>query len=211
MSFLLNHLRVPLTWPQIFKRVLYEAFWKDNCLGLAAQLAYYFFFALFPALLFLIAVASYFPLETLIDDMFARRVARAEGLKSSLAMMRELQSIAQDFRLFKNVTRLNQRAARLAAQPSATAALNLERADEAREQEITGAILALLEELDIDGGVAKLKERVTGLLDQAQALEDSSSRRIARRVLGSLRASTAGVRNPELQTLLDRISAVVPR
>jgi membrane protein len=38
---------------------------------MAAQLAYYFFFGLFPALLFLFAVASYFPLETLIDDMFA--------------------------------------------------------------------------------------------------------------------------------------------
>ena len=149
--------------------------------------------------------------RTLIDDMFARRMARAERLTSSLAMMRELQSIAQDFRLFKEVTGLNQRAARLAAQPSATAALNLERADEAREQEITGALLALLEELDIDGGVAKLKERVTELLDQARALENSSSRRIARRVLSSLRASTASVRNPELQTLLDRISAVVPR
>jgi membrane protein len=69
MSFLLNHLRVPLTWPQIFKRVLYEAFWKDNCLALAAQLAYYFFFALFPALLFFVALASYFPLTTLIDDL----------------------------------------------------------------------------------------------------------------------------------------------
>jgi len=149
--------------------------------------------------------------RTRIDDMFARRMARAERLKSSLAMMRELQSIAQDFRLFKDVTGLNQRAARLAAQPSATAALNLERADEAREQEITGAIVALLEELDIDGGVAKLKERVTGLLDQARALEDSSSRRIARRVLSSLRASTASVRNPELQMLVNQISGVVLR
>jgi hypothetical protein len=148
--------------------------------------------------------------RTLINDMFTRRVARAEGLKSSLAMMRELQSIARDFRLFKNVARLNQRAARLAAQPSATAALNLERADEAREQEMTGAIVAL-EELDIDGGVAKLKERVTELLDQARALEDSPSRRIARRVLSGLRVSIAGVRNPELRTLVDRISAVVPR
>jgi poly(3-hydroxybutyrate) depolymerase len=149
--------------------------------------------------------------QTLIDDMFARRMARAEGLKSSLAVMRELQSIAQDFRLFKNVTGLNQRAARLAAQPDTTAALKLERADEAREEEIAGAIQPLLEELDIDGGVARLKARVTGLLDQARALEDSSSRRIARRVLGSLRASTAGVRTPELQTLLDQISAVMPR
>jgi hypothetical protein len=70
MPFLLNSLRVPLTWREIFKRTFYEAFVKDNCLALAAQLAYYFFFALFPALLFMVALASYFPLTTLIDDLF---------------------------------------------------------------------------------------------------------------------------------------------
>jgi membrane protein len=70
MAFFLAYLKVPLRWRDVFKRTSYEAFWKDNCLGLAAQLAYYFFFALFPALLFLIALASYFPLDTLIDDMF---------------------------------------------------------------------------------------------------------------------------------------------
>ena len=70
MAFLLNSLRVPLTWPQIMRRTLYEAFWTDNCLAMAAQLAYYFFFALFPTLLFLVGLASYFPLTTLIDDLF---------------------------------------------------------------------------------------------------------------------------------------------
>lgn len=70
MAFLLNSLRVPLTWSQIMRRTLYEAFWTDNCLALAAQLAYYFFFALFPTLLFLVGLASYFPLTTLIDDLF---------------------------------------------------------------------------------------------------------------------------------------------
>jgi membrane protein len=70
MPFLLNSRRVPLTWPEIFRRTFYEAFWNDNCLAMAAQLAYYFFFALFPALLFLVALASYFPLTTLIDDLF---------------------------------------------------------------------------------------------------------------------------------------------
>jgi membrane protein len=69
MPVLLNSLRVPLTWPQILRRTLYEAFWKDNCLALAAQLAYYFFFALFPTLLFLVGLASYFPLTTLVDDL----------------------------------------------------------------------------------------------------------------------------------------------
>src|SRR5882672_349968 len=70
MAFLLASLKVPLTWREVFKRTFHEAFWKNNCVGLAAELAYYFFFALFPALLFLIALASYFPLDTLIDDMF---------------------------------------------------------------------------------------------------------------------------------------------
>ena len=45
---------VTLTWPQILKRTS-KAAYDDNCLGLAAQLAYYFFLALFPALLFLLA------------------------------------------------------------------------------------------------------------------------------------------------------------
>jgi poly(3-hydroxybutyrate) depolymerase len=143
--------------------------------------------------------------QTLIDDLFARRTARAEGLKSSLVMMRDLQSIAQDFRPFKNVTGLNERAALLAAQQSVKAALDVERADEAREDVMTGEIFALLEEIDIGSGLAKLKEQVTQLLNQSRALEDSASRRIARRVLASLRASTVGVRSPELQALLDRM------
>jgi len=70
MAFLLASLEVPLTWREVLKRAFHQAFWKDHCVGLAAELAYYFFFALFPALLFLIALASYFPVERLIDDMF---------------------------------------------------------------------------------------------------------------------------------------------
>jgi hypothetical protein len=145
--------------------------------------------------------------QALIDDMFARRMARAEGLKSSLARMRELQSIAEDFRRFKNVTGLNQRAAVLDAQQDVKAALDAEHADEAREDEMTAEIFALLEELDISSGLARLKTRVIELLDQSRAAEDSSPRRIARRVLNSLRASAAGVRQPELQMLLDQIPA----
>ena len=70
MAVMLAFLKVPLTWGQIFKRTFTEAFVKDNCLGMAAQLAYYFFFALFPALLFIVALASYFPAYKLVDDMF---------------------------------------------------------------------------------------------------------------------------------------------
>ncbi len=68
---MLSYLKVPLSWREVLKRTFREAFYGDNCLGMAAQLAYYFFFALFPALLVLLAIASYFPLDSLIDDMFA--------------------------------------------------------------------------------------------------------------------------------------------
>ena len=67
---MLTFLRVPLSWREILRRTFKESFVEDNCLGMAAQLAYYFFFALFPALLMLIALASYFPYHTLVDDLF---------------------------------------------------------------------------------------------------------------------------------------------
>ena len=57
---------VPLTWRELITRTLKD-FIADNGLGLAAQLAYYFFFSLFPALLVGIALASFFPLEHFLD------------------------------------------------------------------------------------------------------------------------------------------------
>jgi len=69
MAVLLSHLKVPLSWRDILTRTGREAM-SDNIFGMSAQLAYYFFFSLFPALLLLIALASYFPERTLIDQVF---------------------------------------------------------------------------------------------------------------------------------------------
>jgi membrane protein len=66
---LLGRFHVSLSWAEILRRTFVDAFFKHNCLGLAAQLAYYFFFSLFPALIFLIAIASYFPITTLMDQI----------------------------------------------------------------------------------------------------------------------------------------------
>jgi membrane protein len=62
----LFHVRVG--WREILKRTAVEVY-EDNCLGLAAALAYYFFLALFPAMLALVALASFFPLERLVPQL----------------------------------------------------------------------------------------------------------------------------------------------
>ncbi len=57
---------LPLTWRELLKRT-YREVQEDNGLGLAAQLAYYFFLALFPSLLVLIALASFLPAQDLVE------------------------------------------------------------------------------------------------------------------------------------------------
>src|SRR5687767_16026570 len=55
---------IPLSWPELFRRT-YKEFMADNCLGLAAQLAYYLLLALVPALVFMLALVSFFPPSTI--------------------------------------------------------------------------------------------------------------------------------------------------
>jgi membrane protein len=59
---------IPLPWSELARRTWRESI-DDDVMGLAAQLAYYFFLALFPALLFLLAVASFFPLTNIADEV----------------------------------------------------------------------------------------------------------------------------------------------
>jgi membrane protein len=72
---------IPLSWSELLKRTAKESS-EDDVLGLAAQLAYYFFLALFPAVLFILALASFFPLTNFIDDIVGalRPIAPADVL-----------------------------------------------------------------------------------------------------------------------------------
>jgi membrane protein len=78
---MLGALKVPISWTELTKRTYREVL-ADNCLGLAAQLAYYFFLALFPALLFLVAIVSFIPIAGLLEAITANlaRVAPSEVL-----------------------------------------------------------------------------------------------------------------------------------
>src|SRR5215212_7634989 len=60
---------VTIGWGELAKRTLREVI-SDNVTDLSAQLAYYFVLALFPAILCLLAITSYFPLQNFTDDVF---------------------------------------------------------------------------------------------------------------------------------------------
>jgi membrane protein len=79
---MLAYLHVPLSWTELAKRTAKEI-WADDLLNLAAQQAYYFFFALFPALLTFISIASFFPIENLVGEVVAvlGRFAPPDALK----------------------------------------------------------------------------------------------------------------------------------
>src|ERR1700736_6019047 len=91
---LLDTLRVPLSWREVFRRVG-TAIYTDNLLGWAAELAYYSFLALFPALLFFVALASFFPIHNLMDQILGALARFAPG---------EVLSIVRDqlLRISKN-------------------------------------------------------------------------------------------------------------
>ena len=56
--------QIPVTWGELLKRTARE-FSQDDVLGLAAQMAYYFLFALAPAIVCVIAITSYLPFSSI--------------------------------------------------------------------------------------------------------------------------------------------------
>jgi membrane protein len=84
---------IPLSWGELLKRTAKETS-EDDCLGLAAQLAYYFFLALFPAILFILALASFFPLTNFIDEIVRtlRPIAPAQILTFLEEQLRRLSN-----------------------------------------------------------------------------------------------------------------------
>ena len=84
---------IPLSWGELLKRTAKETN-EDDCLGLAAQLAYYFFLALFPAILFILALASFFPLTNFIDEIVRalRPIAPAQTLAFLEEQLRRLSN-----------------------------------------------------------------------------------------------------------------------
>lgn len=72
------YFRAPVGWGELARRTVKDSI-EDGVPGLAAQLAFYFFLALFPTLLFLVSLLAYLPFESAIGPALARSEALLPG------------------------------------------------------------------------------------------------------------------------------------
>jgi membrane protein len=91
---MLDRFRLPIGWKDLTVRTAREV-WADNCLNLSAQLAFYFFLALFPALLFVVALVSFLPVAGLVNGITAMLARVAPGEVIGI-VQDQIVKIAQD-------------------------------------------------------------------------------------------------------------------
>ena len=65
------YFHAPVGWGELARRTIRESY-RDNCFGLAAQLAFYFMLGLFPALLVIVSLVAYLPLDDLLAQLLDR-------------------------------------------------------------------------------------------------------------------------------------------
>jgi membrane protein len=82
-----------MSWAEL-ARLTYQKASEDSFLDLAAQLAYYFFLALFPAILFILALASFFPLQSFTDDI-GTTLGRVASPEVSQLIQEQMQRLGE--------------------------------------------------------------------------------------------------------------------
>ncbi len=133
----------------------------------------------------------------MLDRIFAERVARVNARKDSLDAVLALESLAADFQGLKDVSKFAQRAAALRNQKDVKREIAEDHLAEQREAKQTNEIYTLRGE-----NMGVLKARVMELSRQAKSPDDSTDRRIARRILSGFGSSFRGVRDPQLQEIV---------
>jgi hypothetical protein len=145
-----------------------------------------------------------------IDTWFAARVERIDTLQDNAETLHTLIHLIADFEGLEDVGKFAERAARLLKQEDVKDALREEPKNEERELQVQGELFELRDRWTNGESFAKLNERVTALLAQSKAADDSEDRRIARRVLANFAASPRRIRDPQYQELLDAIRPAAP-
>jgi poly(3-hydroxybutyrate) depolymerase len=129
--------------------------------------------------------------RTEIDRLFATRTALVDVSRSDKETFRALQWIVEDFQGLTDVSAYAKRGAELGRDAAVRAALNQERDDDRREENILRDIESTAARLSSDGRLValnQLRQRWMELSVQARESVDSPERQLARRVLSALSA-----------------------
>jgi membrane protein len=87
------YFRAPVGWRELMTRTGRAAM-ADNVLNLAAQLGFYFFLGVFPALMVLVSLVNALPLDDVLDQLFVmlREVAPGETVQLLEQQLREMEA-----------------------------------------------------------------------------------------------------------------------
>jgi pimeloyl-ACP methyl ester carboxylesterase len=150
------------------------------------------------------------PETALLDTWFAASAEQIGALKDDAETLHALVHLIADFEGLEDVSKFAERAKRLLKQQAIRDALSEESKSEDRELQAQRELFELRDRWYNGASFATLKERVTTLLAQSKAADDSEDRRIARRVLSNFTASSRSNRDPQYQELLDAIRRPAP-
>jgi poly(3-hydroxybutyrate) depolymerase len=126
-----------------------------------------------------------------IDRMFASRTASVDMSKSDVETFRALRALAEDFQSLEDVSTFAARATEIGRDARVRAALESERDEDRREENILREIASMAARLSSDDRLAALndlRQRWRDLSAQAKNPADSTQRQLARRVLSALSA-----------------------
>jgi len=126
-----------------------------------------------------------------IDRMFASRVASVDLTKGDVETFRAVRAVAEDFQGLRDVSTLAARATELGRDARVRAALQSERDEDRREENMLREIASMAARLtsaDRPAALNQLRQQWRDLSGQAKNPADSTQRRLARRVLSALSA-----------------------
>jgi len=126
-----------------------------------------------------------------IDRMFASRIASVDLTKGDVETFRAVRALAEDFQGLRDVSTLAARATELGRDARVRAALQSERDEDRREENMLREIASMAARLtsaDRPAALNQLRQQWRDLSGQAKNPADSTQRRLARRVLSALSA-----------------------
>jgi poly(3-hydroxybutyrate) depolymerase len=151
--------------------------------------------------------------DALSKGLFEIRVAEISEKKSELDTWRALNGLVEDFQGLEDVKAFSARAKALQRDDKVKRELNSETTEIARENKQNNELYEMVQSYASapSSGINIVRDRVEQYARQAKSPDDSAERRMARRILAGLAASTRGIDDPEFQKLIATVRPPRPQ